>query len=184
AAEMFLIGDYLLREFFGGDPRAVAERRPDKMNSFRDLAARDDLVVGYVTLWRAVKLSVQDGQLAIVSSMKQLTPTHKITLLPIHDLGEKRELARRAAEEGWSDKRLNQEVRRRRKPAPADGEDSLAAMLRCLRQVARSGTRGLLAPEALDDIPRAELRRLAPLMRSVHETLGRSLSVADRLLAQ
>jgi hypothetical protein len=51
---------YLLREFFEGDLKAVADRSPDKMNSFRDLAARDDLVVGYVTLWRAVQLAVQE----------------------------------------------------------------------------------------------------------------------------
>jgi hypothetical protein len=71
------IGRRLFRECFDGDPKIVASRDPRKMNSFRDLAARDDLAYGFPTLWRAVQVIVQDRELGTVASTQQFTWSHR-----------------------------------------------------------------------------------------------------------
>lgn len=124
-AEMVAIGEYLLREFFDGDERAVLSRDPAKMNSFRDLAEREDCLLSYSTLWRAVHLAIQERKLGTVAALKQLTPSHKIELLPVESPREKRELVEKAVEEDWSARELRAEMRRRtgrsRSPARAMG---------------------------------------------------------------
>jgi hypothetical protein len=189
AAEMITIGEYLLREFFGNDPRAVASKDPRKMGSFRDLAAREDCVLSYWTLWRAVNLAIQERKLGTVASMQQLSPTHKLQLLPLDDVPEKRQLAKKAAEEGWSTRELRDEVRRRKKKAPGDkervrGGGAIALAEGSLKHVARAADAGALAPETLDDIPASRLERLLALMDDVVAKLTRSVKVGRRALAE
>ena len=186
-AEIIAIGKYLLRELFDGDPRAVTSKDPRKMRSFRDLAERPDCLLSYSTLWRAVNLAIQERKLGTVAALKQLTPSHKIELLSVDNPKIKRELAKEAAEEGWSTRELRTEVRRRAKvkgkKGPTRGGGEIALAEGSLKHVAKVARAGVLSPERVAALPVARLGRLVMLMEEVAAALTRSVAAARSALA-
>ena len=129
--------------------------------TFRQLSERDDLQVGYATLWRAV--SVLD-QLALLPEpvARSLPPTHHAALLPVKDPRKKVELARRALDRGWSRDELERAVKAV-KGSSKGGRPSLPRFVKTLHQWS-----GLLEDtdeafgdlDAVDRLDEDEARRL------------------------
>lgn len=104
------LGQYVLDTFFGGNS-ANFRSRSGEHATFRELAEREDLQVSAPTLWRAVSVVDQYKQLPEPVA-KALPPTHHTLLLPLKDEKKKIELARTAADEGWSKEQLEAEVKK------------------------------------------------------------------------
>ncbi len=79
------IGQYLLKRFFDDDLEKFGARAPRKGISLRKLAEHPDILMSYPQLSRSVGLATQERQLASVSTLKQLTASHKLMLLAIDE---------------------------------------------------------------------------------------------------
>jgi hypothetical protein len=104
------IGDYVLKTFFGGQPEKVSSRDPYKNASFRKLAERcdtDELPIGKSWLHNAVGVAVLRKSLPAGSkAFQQLTPSHQVALLPVHEPDKVVRLAERAVSKRLSVKDL------------------------------------------------------------------------------
>jgi hypothetical protein len=184
ATEMLAVGRFLLKEFFDDDPKRVADRDPAKMNSFRDLAARKDLLLGYTTLFRCVKLAIQEQRFGTVASMQQLTMTHRIALLSVDEEALVRQLARLATKHRWTVAELRAEIRKRlgggddeEAEASAGGGDATKPKGRgavAMMEMSLASLAGRKLAAAFDPARLAELRpervaRLRPLWREVRD---------------
>jgi len=165
-----VIGEYVLETFFGGDPSAFRDREGGHA-SFRALASRDDLHVSHVWLWRAVSVVEQLRQLpAEVGS--NLPFTHHTLLLPIKSERAKLRLAKRAAEKGWTKRKLDAEVRKVRdkeKQNPNAGRPRLPRFVKTLNKLGR-----LLADpaEAFGDLDAIESMEPAQAQRLLGVVAG------------
>lgn len=101
ARSLIEIGEYLLRNFFEGDPRKVEDRAPRKGISLRKLAEHEDICMSFMTLSNAVKLAVQES-LFEDEKYKALTESHKIALFQIRDDDAKLSFADRVVDEKLS----------------------------------------------------------------------------------
>ena len=126
------IGYYLLNNFFGGSIEEALSRNPHKQHSFRSLCKHPELVISSTHLINAVKLVVQEKQLADHKSFQALPVSHKIALLGTRDLEARRGLAQRATDEGLSVRALTREVRKVR------GETAVADADRWSRRLRRA----------------------------------------------
>jgi hypothetical protein len=177
ATEMIAIGRYLLKEFFDDDPREVSRRSPSKMNSVRDLAARKDLLLGYTTLWRSVKLAVQERRFGIVATLQQLTLSHRIALLSIDEDALVRELARLAAKNGWSVAKLREEIERHvggKRDRGADskkrpGRGPVALMEMSVKALAGPKMAPAFDPARLAEMKPERIARLRPMWRELRD---------------
>lgn len=83
------VGAYVLDRFFAGKPEDARSHNPKKNASYRALVERCDsptLPIGRAWLHGAVNLAIRDRELDGQSeAYDQLTPTHKLQLLPIGD---------------------------------------------------------------------------------------------------
>jgi hypothetical protein len=80
---MLLIGDYVLRVFFGNDPDVAQRRGGYRTNSsFRTLAQHPRLHMSLAGLHNAVSIAIQERRLqaAGVMALERLTDTHKVEL--------------------------------------------------------------------------------------------------------
>lgn len=142
-----LIGSYVLREFFEGDPdRLVDEGKTHP--SFRSLAGRDDLACSSTYLWRAAQVVAQ-ARLLSEDITLQLSFSHHVALLPLTEDRDKRDLASLALDRQWSVRALAAEVestlkrRGRRRP----GRPRKPGLLRGM-EAARRGLQSVLELEA------------------------------------
>jgi hypothetical protein len=119
--DLLAIGKYLLKEFFGDDPRQVRDRSKLKTNSFRDFAGRREVEMSYTSLWRAVQLAVDERQPGGSGVPAELSPSHAIELLALGHPRDRRDLGDRAVRDAWPVRRLRDEVRRRRGLEPREG---------------------------------------------------------------
>ena len=132
-----------------------------------------------MTLWRAVQLAVQERHLAIVSTSKQLGPSHQTELLAVRDLSEKRRLAQEAAEQGWSVQDLRAAARRQRKVWKRTASRAgLRSAVRALRGATRQVARLLDHPAPLVALPSDDLRQLLVLLEKTVAALGASIAAA------
>ena len=90
SSSLIEVGEYLLKNFFEGDLQKVHDRAPRKGISLRKLAEHPDVNMSFAGLSNAVNLAVQEEELGSVQALEQLTPTHKIHLLKVPDLKEKK----------------------------------------------------------------------------------------------
>lgn len=112
------IGEYVLSTFFDGDPTAFHERGKGH-TSFRALSEREDLYVSHSWIWRAV--SVTEQLRLLPEDISTALPfTHHTLLIPVKDQKTKVKLAKSAAQQGWSKRKLEAEVKKVR-PKRAQG---------------------------------------------------------------
>ncbi len=95
SSSLIEVGEYLLKNFFEGDLQKVQNRAPRKGISLRKLAEHPDINMSFQGLSNAVNLAVQEKELGSVQAIGQLTPTHKIHLLKVPDLKEKKKYVSR-----------------------------------------------------------------------------------------
>ncbi len=107
SSSMIEVGEYLLKHFFDGDIEKAHDRAPRKGISLRKLAEHPDINMSFVGLSRAVNLAVQEKELGSVSTLKHLTPSHKLLLLKVDDLKEKQKYVSRIEKDGLSVRRFD-----------------------------------------------------------------------------
>jgi len=111
---MIEVGQYVLKTFFDNDPKVARSRSRKKGASFRLLTDRcdtDALPVGKSWLFNAVGLAIKDVELEGKSdAYAQLTPTHKVKLLPVKNPEDVDQLAQQVLEEGLTTRQLQERV--------------------------------------------------------------------------
>lgn len=104
------VGEYVLEKFFEGDSEKVRERSPYKNASFRKLAelcGTPELPISRSWLHNAVSVAVMERLLPrSATAFRQLPPTHKVTLLPLHDPSKVERIAQRAINKKMSVREL------------------------------------------------------------------------------
>ncbi len=98
------IGRYVIAACFSGDTTRVRDPRRHP-NSFRELAAREDLMVTASYLFNAVAVTEQFTLLPAAIA-EALPFTHHRRLLVVHDPDAKLELAHLALDRAWSTREL------------------------------------------------------------------------------
>ncbi len=176
------IGRYLLDTFFGGSSAAFREGAAEHV-SFRALAARDDLQMHHIWLWRAVAVV---GQLEALppAAATQLPLTHHTLLLPLQDDASKRDLAEQALAGGWSKRRLEQEVRRARQDEPSDrrgGRKPIPPFVKSIRRLEKLNGEDSELWSSLDAITEIGDGDAERLLRAVTAMRRRCEEVARRL---
>ena len=118
------IGEYVLKEFFKGDPEFASSRDPYKNASFRDLADKcgtPEIPVSKSWLNNAVAVAIMIQQLPQgATAYKQLPLSQQIALLPLRDPTKVERIAKEAAANVWSVRRLHEVVARKRTKTPKD----------------------------------------------------------------
>lgn len=174
------IGYYLLNSFFGGSIEEALSRNPHKINSFRKLCKRPDLLISSTHLINAVKLVIQEKQLESEPAFQALAVSHKIALLPLREIEAKRALAVRVGSEGLSVRDLTREVRRVRSRDLCDADVWARRLRRALNVVlesAESTPEGISASEA-EALDRAILETRRRLQGTLASLRGiRSIAV-------
>ena len=112
------IGEYVLKEFFKGDPEFASSRNPYKNASFRDLADRcgtPEIPVSKSWLHNAVGVAIMIRQLPQdAAAFKQLGPSHQVELLPLRDPMKVEKVAKEAVTNFWTVSRLREVVAKKR----------------------------------------------------------------------
>ncbi len=102
------IGRYLIAACFEGDAGRVRDPRRHP-NSFRELAAREDLMVKASYLFNAVAVTEQFALLP--SDLAESLPfAHHRKLLVVHDANSKVDLAHQALSNAWSSRELGRAI--------------------------------------------------------------------------
>ncbi|MCC6158532.1 MAG: hypothetical protein IT350_10815 [Deltaproteobacteria bacterium] len=190
AEALIEIGQYLLKRFFDDTVEKVGDRAPRKGVSLRKLAEHPDILMSYPQLSRSVGLAVQELQLASVSTLKQLTASHKLMLLGIDDragLGEKELMALKkryvsmVEKDGLSVRALRDVlendgyVKRRGLAAIEDAGE---------RRLLRSGIHKMLDP--FESIAGLDIKRLlalpSPNLRSAYDVAKKARLRLDTLI--
>ena len=108
------VGQYVLKTFFDDDPKVARSRGRKKGASFRLLTDRCDtgaLPVSKSWLHSAVGLAIQDRELVgHGGAYQQLTPTHRVRLLPVKSPDEVDRLAQEVLEEELTTRQLQERV--------------------------------------------------------------------------
>jgi len=161
------IGELVLTRFFGGNPAAWRDRRRNKNNSIRRLAARDDCPFSKSALHEAVGVYV--GVLACphIREFGHISTSHVASVLPLPEHARV-ELLERAESARWSVRELRQNVvslrrlegERRGRPALEGPVRVMGALRKCINHLQESV---LCLTEAgpLDSKSRSELGGLA-----------------------
>jgi hypothetical protein len=161
------VGELILREFFGGDPRAWREQSRKKANSIRKLALRPDCPFRKSTLNEAIGVYVAVLEQPSLRQASHVTASHIASVLRL--TAEDRErLLEEAERERWSVRQLRAKVRSHGTAGAGEsrltwldaGMRAVLLLQRSLEDaVAIAGHMGELGP--LSSHSRAELRELA-----------------------
>lgn len=133
---MLEAGQYLIAAFFGNDYERAKAGKPVKDQSLRQMIlqmkANDPKAPSRSWVYNAVRLAVEQKELADFHTYGQLDHSKKVLLLPVHDLDQKKELIEEAVSEGYSARKLKERVQEvREKQTPASGsDDSVSSVLR------------------------------------------------------
>lgn len=139
-SRVLAVGELILERFFGGDPTVWRDRRRNKNNSIRRLAAHKDCPFGKTWLNEAVAVYVAVQASPCVRTYGHITAGHVAAVLPLA-VEEREALWKQAEAEGWSVKRLKEEaVEDRRKEGERRGRPRLND-----RQRARAAFRAAVA---------------------------------------
>lgn len=90
AANLVEIGAYLLKNFFEDNIEEARSQVPNKELSIHTLAERDDINMSYSRLSRCLNLSVQEKDLGTLATSQELTASHKILLLAVEKVADKK----------------------------------------------------------------------------------------------
>ena len=181
SSSLIEVGEYLLKNFFDGDIEKAHDRAPRKGISLRKLADHPDINMTYVALSRAVNLAVQENLLGSVSTLKQLTPSHRLLLLKVDDLKEKKKYISIIEKNGLSVRRFDELLIQDGYSKPR----GLAAIeSEKQRKLLRSGFQQFINPfesilsmnlNALFEMPKANVR-------STYETAKKARERLDKII--
>jgi hypothetical protein len=139
------IGELVLTRFFGGNPAAWRDRRRNKNNSIRRLAARSDCPFSKSALHEAVGVYV--GVLAFpnIREFGHISTSHVASVLPLPE-STRVELLERAELGRWSVRELRQNVvslrrlegERRGRPALEGPTRAMGVLRKCVNHLSES----------------------------------------------
>lgn len=156
------VGEYLLRQFFGGNPENF-HQRGRKHVSFRRLAERKDLQPSYSFLWSACAV-VEQLRLLPANLSETLPLSHHKLLLSVKDRATKVRLAQLAAERGLSKRALEEEVRTlRSRTGVRAGRRPLPSVVKGLGRLTSAvkfATDGAVTAESFSDSPHGTAENL------------------------
>lgn len=136
------VGQYLFKEFFGGDIDAYRSADPGRHASLRGLQARCETLdppVSRSFLTRALGVAALELTLPPGSPFLQLPASHRVELLGVRDPVEVERLAGMAVEGRLSVHKLRALVRREvKRTASTRGPKPVPAVVRVLRHLHRS----------------------------------------------
>ncbi len=146
------IGKYILEKFFEDDIELATSKNPLKHTSFRKLADREDLVLHANTLSIAVKVAAQE-QFFLDNKLKteKMTYTHKAEFTKLKNADAKVEMVNKCREEGWTSRRLIDEIKKIKKEK---GEVKYSATV-VMRQI-NNKVRTIANPDLISRIPDVE----------------------------
>jgi predicted hydrocarbon binding protein len=107
------VGEYVLEKFFKGDPELVRSKNPHKNASFRELCKKcgtGELPIAKTWLNNAVNVAVANRLLPENSPFKQLSTSHQIALLPLHEPAKIDKLSQKASSKNLSVRDLRELV--------------------------------------------------------------------------
>lgn len=136
------IGELILRRFFGGDAAMWQDRRRNKNNSIRRLAARAECPFSKSALSEAVGVYVATLVSPCVRTLGHIGPSHVAVVLSL-DTPERERLLNQADQQRWSVRELRENVvRLRRSEGERRGRPSAGDEARAIGLV-RTALRGL-----------------------------------------
>lgn len=111
-------GDYIIDTFFNGDLELAHKKTPTKKISYKKLEERlqqeHDGAPKKSWLNNAVNLAIQEKDFSGVQALGQLSSTHKLLLLPVHDRKLKIRLAEESVEKNFSSRALAKRIKEER----------------------------------------------------------------------
>jgi hypothetical protein len=184
------IGQYLLKHFFDGDIKKVQDRAPRKGASLRKLAEHPDINMSAMGLSNAVNLAVQEEFLGSVKTSLHLTPSHKLLLLRVEDIKDKKKYIAEIEKDELSirafrDRLMKDGVIKERGLAAVEDEEQ--------RKLLRSGVQRVLRPfesileidlEHLLDMPSERLSTAVESMKKAREKLDAMIERVQERLAR
>ena len=164
------LSQIVLDALFAGSARTFLDRR-SRHASFRALAAREDLQVGYHALWTSVAVVAQLPALPAPAA-EALPLSHHKALLLLADLAAKARLATEALDRGWSKRQLEAEVRKARtgEAAPPARPRKPPVFSALERMIAAAAAAAEGMPDA-KDVARFGVERTRTLVAQAEEEL-------------
>ena len=174
------IGRLILTQFFGGDPAIWQDRRRNKNNSIRRLAARADCPLSRSALNEAVAVYVASEELGCVLTSGHITSSHIVAVLTL-PTPERASMLRSAEERHLSVKQLKAEVvarrrtdgERRGRPSRGSGQRLVSLLRRAVEQLRQAVTK--LDLELPNPTVQTELEELATEVLAVAADLRSAL---------
>lgn len=170
---MARVGQFLVENVYGSLEEARA-RRPRKTASVRRLAERaEEFGMRPSSLARAVPMYLQ-VQLLGQRLSSRLTVEHHRALLPLRDESEKKQLAEKSAEVGWTSDELRKQLRRVQRPH-AGGRPARPAVSLLVDRVDRVlvGASASEIKVELGELDQPEVRRLIGRVNAAQSALER-----------
>lgn len=130
------VGSAILHAFFRNQSDLYRSLNSEHM-SFRSLAERNDLELGFATLYRYTAVEVQIRHMP-VELAGALSVTHHVCLLSVRDPLEKHRFASAAVERGLTSRQLAELIRSERTATPRTGRPPLPRVLKATRGLSRT----------------------------------------------
>lgn len=170
------VGEYILKNFYGGSVEEAQAKRPVKGASLRRLTERaEEFGMSASGVRSAVPLSLQVRGMGVRLS-RQLPVTHHLELLPLKDPAEKRLLAETAVAKGWTVRDLRRERGRLQKPH-AGGRPSeptvRVAVGRAARAILDEPSSAIELRRGLESVDAKEARGLLKKVEAMQRELER-----------
>lgn len=178
------VADYVVHAFFDGDPQNFRDRGNGHV-SFRQLAKRDDLRVGWQFIWNAVAVVEQLDKLPSGAS-ESLPLSHHKLLLAVKDDDQKKALAEAAVQENLGKRELEDRVKAARKQnevASKAGRPPLPGFVKAftaLKKVVKAALADEVSEASFEHFTRDEARLLLTEMEAHIKQLA---EVAGRVRA-
>lgn len=120
------IGEYILEKFFDGDVKLASSKNPKKLQSFNKLCEREDLIVHPNRLSLMVRVASQE-KFFITKAIdtKELTYTHKASLVKLPNDPKKIDMVKRCIKQEWSTKSLDNSIKKHMEKRPSSHKTSL-----------------------------------------------------------
>lgn len=107
------IGEYILEKFFEGKSKLASSKNPKKQQSFNKLCTREDLVVHPNRLALMVRVASQEKFFTKEEiDTKELSYTHKASLVKLDNNSKKINLVKKCIEKEWSTKSLDDAIKK------------------------------------------------------------------------
>lgn len=119
------IGKYILMHFFDGDLKRASSKNPRKQKSFNKLCQHEGLIVNPNRLGLMVRVASQEQYFVDKKiDTKELSYTHKASLVKIDNGIKKADIIEKCIKEEWTTRKLEDEIKKYLKTLPSSSKPS------------------------------------------------------------